>query len=83
MLRQTRLFQDAVREEEQPPMLDDRGEVERIDPRDPGSVLMFKIRKKQQLAVLRRMMADAGYPDVARMASLGRAQYDDSPEEDR
>lgn len=71
MLPHTRMFLDAVREEEEPPMLQERGSVERAD--DPGSVLMLKLRKKQQLAMMKRIYADAGYPELARMVSMGHA----------
>ncbi len=78
MLPHTRMFLDAVREEQEPPMLEERGEA--VRDMDPGNILVMKARKKQQLAILKRMMADAGYADLARMTSLQRGPEDDAEE---
>lgn len=59
-------------------MPDDRAAHEdRFDPQ----VLQLQIKKKRQLEMIKRMLSQAGYEDLARMTTLRRREFDADVEE--
>lgn len=45
------------------------------DPYDP-KILQLKLKKRYQLGMIKKMMQQAGYDDLARMTTLSRKNYD-------
>jgi len=77
MLPHTRMLMDAMREDSDPPDIapvrEDIAHVSREDPR----FYTLALRKKHQTAMLKKMLQDAGYKDLARMTGFRREQMED------
>ncbi len=71
MFPQTRMFLDAMREEEagyEPPLPERDFAPDHMDPRE----LELVLKRKHKLNMLKRMLADSGYPNLARMSTIRR-----------
>lgn len=61
---------ELMREEADLPEPDELGPAEPEPSRDDPRYLMFTIKRRRQAALLKRMLTDAGYGDLAKMASV-------------
>lgn len=53
------------------------GPEEPPPPEDDPRYLMFKMRRKRQNALLKQMLVDAGYGDLAKMSAISRDEIED------
>ncbi len=49
------------------------------DPYDPH-VLQLRMKRKYQLGMIKKMLEDGGYSDLAKMTTVGRKSYEDNEE---
>lgn len=75
MLPQTRGLIELLRENDGPDdFVPDRSEpAAHLDPR----TLQLQIRKKHQMGILKKMLEDAGYGDLAKMTTISKRDYDE------
>ena len=53
------------------PMLDD------VPSHGDDRYMMLKLKKKHQMALLKKMLSEAGYDDIAKMATISKRELDD------
>jgi hypothetical protein len=75
MFPNTRKLVDLMAEEEPESSFPAQG-IDEPEMHDP-KVLQLRIRRKHQLGMIKKMLEDAGYEDLARMTTLQRREYDD------
>lgn len=68
---------DLLRAQEQLPEPDGFGPADAEPPPDDPRYLMFKMKKRRTNALLKRMLVDAGYKDLAHMVSVTRDEADE------
>jgi hypothetical protein len=77
MLPATRLLMDALREEETgAPVVSGYEDVARV-PRDDPRILTLQMKRKHQMSLIRKMMQDAGYADLARQTNFRTETLED------
>lgn len=74
MFPHTRYLADQLRGEQEAPI--DYTRAERPATSDPR-VLQLVMKKRYQTNLLRRMLEDAGYSDLAKMATIRRDRMED------
>lgn len=72
-LPQTRWFDELLEGEQTTPDVDEA--LEGV-PEDDPRYLMLQIKKKHRNNILKRMLAEGGYPELARMTSLRKTGFD-------
>lgn len=74
----TRMLMDALSEEGQASLPTGTGyeDVARV-PHDDPRLLTMQLRRKHQLGLLRKMLEDAGYGDLARATSFRNERLED------
>lgn len=76
MLPHTKALLEALQREEGFEPEVPRADVVR-QPLDDPRILTLHLRKRNQTNLIRRMLQDAGYPDLARMTAFRRESLDD------
>jgi hypothetical protein len=75
MLPQSQLLADALREESDPPPVGGELRAER-QPSDDPRVLQLVLKRRYHTNLLRRMLQDAGYADLAKMTAFRRERLE-------
>lgn len=81
MLPHTRALMDALRDESAyVPELSPRGSVDRQPAGEP-QVLQLQLKRKHAANMLKRMLSEAGYGDLAKYTNLKRESLEDYGDE--
>ncbi len=70
---------DLLREDDLEAPEYEREQAEHLSPDDPRFA-MLKMKRKRQQAMMRQMLINAGYGDLAKMATISRDTIDDEGE---
>jgi 3-deoxy-D-arabino-heptulosonate 7-phosphate (DAHP) synthase class II len=81
MLPHTRALLEQLQREEGAEPDAVHGELAEHAPLDDPQYMTLKLRKKHQTNLMRRMLQDAGYADLARMTQFRRERLDDGEDE--
>ena len=78
MTPQTKWWHELLREQTEEPAAADLEDQEMDNiPRDDPRYLQLELKKKHMNNLLKRMLVDGGYDDLARMTTLRRAGVED------
>jgi len=73
----TRFLMDALREESEPAAMSSGYEDVVRTPLDDPRIMTLQIRRKHQNSLLRKMLQDAGYADLARQTNFRTETVED------
>lgn len=72
-----KLLEELLREEQESPPIEVEADSMRAERGANPSVLQLQMKRKYHNNILRRMLVDAGYGDLARMSTIRRERLED------
>lgn len=72
MYPHTRKMLEMLGEPEEVPDMEPAVHDDNMDPK----VLQLRLKKKYQLGMIKKMLEEGGYEDLAKMTTIGRKSYD-------